>query len=52
MYRIVSEEGPAHARTFRAVAELAGRVTGQGQGGSKKQAEQQAARDALSKQGL
>ena len=52
VYRIVQEDGPAHARTFSAVAELAGRVTGQGQGSSKKQAEQQAARDALSRQGL
>ena len=48
VYRIVGEEGPAHARVFYAEAILAGRVTGRGSGSSKKQAEQQAARDALS----
>ena len=51
-YRIVSEEGPAHARSFTAEVTLGGKVTGQGVGGSKKQAEQQAARQALEKQGL
>ena len=52
LYRIVGEEGPAHARLFRAEVTLAGKVTGQGEGNSKKQAEQQAARSALAKQGL
>lgn len=52
VYRIVSEEGPAHARLFRAEVTLSGKVTGQGEGSSKKQAEQQAARSALAKQGL
>lgn len=52
LYRIVGEEGPAHARLFRAEVTLTGKVMGQGEGNSKKQAEQQAARSALAKQGL
>ena len=52
VYRIVGEEGPAHARIFYAEAVLGGKVTGQGSGNSKKHAEQQAAKDALEKQGL
>lgn len=52
VYRIVSEEGPAHAKQFSAEVTLNGKVTGQGSGSSKKQAEQQAARAALQKQGL
>ena len=52
VYRIVGEEGPAHMRTFFAEVELCGAVTGRGEGSSKKHAEQQAARDALSRQGL
>ena len=39
-------------RTFFAEVELCGAVTGRGEGSSKKHAEQQAARDALSRQGL
>ena len=52
VYRIGSEEGPAHAKQFSAEVTLNGKVTGQGSGSSKKQAEQQAARAALQKQGL
>ncbi len=52
VYRITGEEGPAHDRTFFAEAVLSGRVTGRGCGNSKKHAEQQAAKDALEKQGL
>lgn len=47
VYRVAGEEGPPHARVFTAEALLNGRVVGRGQGGSKKQAEQEAARDAL-----
>ena len=46
-YRIEREEGPAHARQFMAVAEVAGREVGRGQGKTKKGAEQKAALMAL-----
>ena len=52
VYRITGEDGPAHDRTFHAQVLLNDKVMGEGAGGSKKHAEQQAARDALSKQGL
>ena len=41
------DEGPDHAKRFFAQAEVAGRVWGQGEGRSKKQAEQAAAREAF-----
>jgi ribonuclease-3 len=47
LYRIVDEEGPAHARSFVAVAESAGRELGRGAGRTKKGAEQEAAKAAL-----
>ena len=46
-YRIDSEEGPAHARSFVAVAEVGGNEIGRGEGRTKKGAEQKAARQAL-----
>lgn len=46
-YRIDSEEGPAHARSFEAVAEVDGAEIGRGRGRTKKGAEQKAAREAL-----
>ena len=46
-YRIVSEQGPAHDRSFVAVAEAEGRRLGSGEGRSKKAAEQEAAMQAL-----
>lgn len=49
-YHVVAEAGPDHDRTFTAEVRLAGRVLGKGSGKSKKQAEQAAARDALSQQ--
>jgi ribonuclease-3 len=48
-YRITQEEGPDHARTFLAVVEANGRPLGEGRGRSKKEAEQAAAADALSR---
>ncbi|MDR7520915.1 MAG: ribonuclease III [Armatimonadota bacterium] len=48
-YRITQEEGPDHARTFVAVVEANGRPLGQGRGKSKKEAEQAAAADALTR---
>jgi ribonuclease-3 len=46
-YRIESEEGPPHERSFVAVGEVRGEVIGRGAGKTKKQAEQEAASAAL-----
>jgi len=46
-YRTVSEEGPAHDRSFTSVAEVAGQELGRGEGKTKKAAEQEAALQAL-----
>jgi ribonuclease-3 len=46
-YRTVSEEGPAHDRSFIAVAEVEGQELGRGEGKTKKAAEQEAALHAL-----
>ncbi len=42
----VTSEGPDHAKTFTAEVHLDGRLLGRGEGRSKKQAEQRAAREA------
>ena len=46
-YRVVSQTGPDHDRTFVAEARIGKTVLGSGTGKSKKQAEQAAARQAL-----
>ncbi|HAX71913.1 MAG TPA: ribonuclease III [Firmicutes bacterium] len=46
-YRIVSETGPAHNRSFEANVMLDGIVLGRGMGKTKKEAEQQAAKGAI-----
>jgi ribonuclease III len=46
-YRIVDERGPAHERQFVSEVRMEGAVLGQGLGRSKKEAEQQAAAQAL-----
>jgi ribonuclease-3 len=46
-YRIEAEEGPAHDRSFVAVAEVSGQEVGRGEGKTKKSAEQEAALQAL-----
>jgi ribonuclease-3 len=46
-YRTVEEQGPAHDRSFVAVAEVAGEEVGRGEGKTKKGAEQEAALHAL-----
>ncbi len=46
-YRVVREEGPDHAKTFSVEVIVDGKVYGSGEGLSKKQAEQNAARQAL-----
>lgn len=48
-YVLVSEEGPSHDKTFIFEVVIDGIVYGRGIGKSKKEAEQQAARDALEK---
>ncbi len=48
-YRITGETGPDHAKTFTAQVYLKGELMGQGQGSSKKNAEQQASYNALLK---
>jgi ribonuclease III len=46
-YRIESEDGPPHSRSFVAVAEVQGAPIGRGSGKTKKSAEQEAASEAL-----
>lgn len=46
-YRLVEERGPAHDRTFRVSLHLEGRIIAGGEGKSKKEAEQRAAREAF-----
>ena len=46
-YRLLSESGPSHARQFVVEVRLGERTLAQGQGRTKKQAEQMAAREAL-----
>jgi len=47
IYRIDSEQGPPHDRSFVAVAEVRGEEIGRGSGKTKKSAEQEAACQAL-----
>ena len=49
-YNIISETGPSHDKTFVCEVLVDGIVLGKGTGSSKKQAEQMAAKEALSKQ--
>lgn len=46
-YRVVSETGPDHEKLFVTEITVGGKVLGKGEGKSKKQAEQEAARKAL-----
>ena len=46
-YRTISEQGPAHDRSFVVVAEVAGEELGRGEGKTKKAAEQEAALHAM-----
>jgi ribonuclease-3 len=46
-YRVGATEGPAHQPTFHVDLLVDGEVVAQGDGGSKKEAEQEAARKAL-----
>lgn len=51
-YRVVKEEGPDHNKKFEVEVEVAGEVWGRGGGKSKAAAEQEAAKEALSKKKL
>jgi ribonuclease III len=48
-YEVTAEHGPPHERIFEVTAAVDGRPLGSGAGRSKKQAEQQAAREAVEK---
>ena len=50
VYEVINEEGPAHNKVFTCQVLVDGIVMGIGRGGSKKMAEQEAAKIALSKQ--
>ena len=50
IYEVIKEEGPAHNKTFECIVKVDGHVLGHGIGSSKKSAEQEAAKEALSKQ--
>ncbi len=49
-YDIVNESGPAHDKTFECIVKVDDIIMGRGVASSKKAAEQQAAKEALSKQ--
>jgi ribonuclease-3 len=49
-YRLTGSSGPDHSKTFLVECWLDGKLSGQGEGTSKKVAEQRAAADALAKQ--
>ena len=46
VYKITSEYGPSHARTFQAEVKIENKIVGRGEGKSKKEAEQLAAKTA------
>ena len=46
---VVDDEGPDHAKHFTATVAIAGEVLGAGEGPTKKQAEQRAAREAVAR---
>ena len=49
MYTELSAEGPAHDRRFTCAAVVDGEELGRGEGRTKKDAEQEAAREALAR---
>lgn len=51
LYKVLTEEGPAHAKTFTVGVYINDVLTGEGKGKSKQQAEEQAAEQALEKLG-
>ena len=51
-YIVVDETGPAHDRSFEVIVQFNGITLGRGKGKSKKQAEEEAAKDALNKRSV
>ncbi len=51
-YELIEESGPPHDKTFKMQVRVDGIIYGEGVGSSKKEAEQQAAKDALEKLAL
>ena len=49
-YEVVGEEGPSHNKIFTSIVKIDDIIMGKGTGNSKKASEQEAAKDALSKQ--
>lgn len=49
IYEVIKEEGPAHNKKFTSIVKVDGIKMGIGVGSSKKESEQEAAKDALSK---
>lgn len=47
VYKVIAEEGPAHAKTFTVGVYVKDLLQGQGQGNSKQEAEENAAKEAL-----
>ena len=52
VYEIENEEGPSHNKVFTSVVKIDGVILGRGTSNSKKESEQEAAKDALSKQAV
>lgn len=50
IYEVINETGPAHNKKFTSIVKVDGLVLGRGSGSSKKSSEQEAAKDALSKE--
>jgi len=50
VYEVINEEGPSHNKTFTSIVKIDDIIMGKGTGNSKKASEQEAAKDALSKQ--
>lgn len=51
-YRVVKQSGPAHARTFFVQAEINATAVGSGRGSCKRDAEQNAAQDAINRMSM
>ena len=49
IYQLISERGPDHQKTFEAIVLIKGHIWGKGEGKTKKEAEQKAAKEALNK---
>lgn len=50
VYEVIEETGPAHNKKFTSIVKVDGIILGKGVGSSKKTSEQEAAKDALSKE--